>query len=284
VAERIRYFSSVVSGTLDGFPYLQFGDGPEVVVVIPGIDDSVHQFRWLPRAWAWYFAPLVTERRRVLVLSRPRGLPAAVSTDALADQYASIIERHLGSVDLVGISMGGLIAQHLAARHGHLVRRLALVVTGHQLGYAGADHGERLSRLATAGRWRAFFGHVNAICFSGAPRLVMHALCTILGSSLLGRRERAARDFAASANACACHDGSLLLSRITAPTLVWGARADCLFPVDVVATLAAALPHATLHLVDGPHAAFLQRRSEFHRAVGDFISADVDQPAREIAA
>jgi pimeloyl-ACP methyl ester carboxylesterase len=184
----------VASSTLGGFPYLQLGDGPELVVVIPGIDDAVHQFRWLPRVWAWYFAPLTTERRRVLLLSRPRGLPATVSTEALAEEYAAIIERHFGAVDLVGISMGRLIAQHLAARHGHLVRRLALVVTGHQLGYAGADHGDRLSRLATAGRWRAFFGHVNAIRFSGAHRLVMHALGWLLGSRLFGRRERAARE------------------------------------------------------------------------------------------
>jgi pimeloyl-ACP methyl ester carboxylesterase len=112
----------------------------------------------------------------------------------------------------------------------------------------------------------------------------MHALGWLLGSRLFGRRERAASDFTASANACACHDGSLLLARITAPTLVWGARADRLFPVDVVATLAAALPHATLHLVDGPHAAFLQRRSEFHRTIADFIAATAGQPAEEIAA
>lgn len=45
-----------------------------------------------------------------------------VSFDAVADAVADLIAgRARGSVDLVGLSMGGILALHLAARHPHLV-------------------------------------------------------------------------------------------------------------------------------------------------------------------
>jgi len=264
------------SGSFDGMPWLQFGKGPELVLVIPGIDDSVHQFHWLPRAWAWFFAPLA-RGRRVMLLSRPRGLAETTSIEALADQYAAVIERHFGAVHVVGISMGGLIAQQLAARHPHLVRRLALVVTAHHVGYAGCDHGERLARLGGAGRWAAFFSHFGDICFTGRHRWLMRASGWLFVAGRYARRDSPAGDFAISARACANHDGAPLLARITAPTLVWAAREDCLFPAELVEQMAAALPNATLQLVDGPHGAFLQQRSAFCRNIQDFLFDAIGQ-------
>lgn len=256
--------------TFDGMPDLQFGEGREVVLVIPGIDDSVHQFRWFRRAWAWYFEPL-SRAQRVVLLSRPRALAEDVTIEALADRYAAVIERHFGAVHVVGISMGGLIAQHLAARHPHLVRRLALVVTAHHVSYAGGQHGEHLSRLAAAGRWTTFFSHFGDLCFTGRHRWLMRAAGWLFIAGGYARRDCPAGDFAASARACSNHDGSPLLARISAPTLVWAAREDCLFPIELVEKMAAALPNATLHLVDGPHGAFLQQRRAFWRNIQDFL-------------
>ncbi|MFW6197749.1 MAG: alpha/beta fold hydrolase, partial [Myxococcota bacterium] len=82
-----------------------------------------------------------------------------------------------------------------------------------------------------------------------------------------------ARDFSASTLACAAHDATDLLRRIQAPTLVWGARDDCLFPYPSVVQMASHLPQARLVAVPGAHAAFLQRRTAFHTAVGQFLSA-----------
>jgi pimeloyl-ACP methyl ester carboxylesterase len=62
-----------------------------------------------------------------------------------------------------------------------------------------------------------------------------------------------------------------MLKRIKAPTLVWGASADLLFPTVALEKMADLLPEARLVTVEGAHAAFLQRRSRFHRSVLEFL-------------
>jgi pimeloyl-ACP methyl ester carboxylesterase len=51
--------------------------------------------------------------------------------EAYADALAAVLDaRGIGGVTLVGGSMGGVVAQHFALRHPHLLRRLLLVATG----------------------------------------------------------------------------------------------------------------------------------------------------------
>ncbi len=246
----------------------------ETLVIIPGIDDSVHDYRWFPRLWRWFFAPLA-RGRRVVLLGRRRGLTDGTSIVSLADEYADVLDRQLGPADVLGISMGGMIAQALAARRPTLVRRLALVVTAHALAPTGHDSGNHLSALADAGRWRAFLRHANQLCFDGRTHRVAAPLMWALGSPLLGRRPAAARDFAISARACAQHDAAAWLHHIVAPTLVWSAADDQLFPAPATQALAAALPHAWHMSAPGAHAAFMQQRSGFQAAITGFLEAQL---------
>jgi pimeloyl-ACP methyl ester carboxylesterase len=179
--------------------------------------------------------------------------------------------------------MGVMIAQHVAAKRPHLVKRLILCVTAHRLAAAGHAQGEKLMALARAGRWLAFMRLSNELCFSGLMRrLVALALWLAMPLSWLMRRReqrpalvRAALDFCISANACAAHDAEQLLASIRVPTLVWGASADCLFPAAALAEMAGLLPEARLVTVSGAHAAFLQKRSRFQRSVVDFLGLPV---------
>lgn len=276
----LRYYRSTETGRLvarDGtrFRYLAAGYGDETVLVIPGIEDSVTHFEHVPWFWSWYYRPLADPGRRVVVLGRPRGLPDSTSTEGLAKTYAEAIDEHFGPSHIVGISMGGLIAQHLAASRPELVRRLALTVTATKVG--GVSHGERLVALAEANRWHGFATEANAICFAGWLRTLVTVLLLLfaplfwLGQALL-RGTRAARDFRISAEACAAHDGTGLVRAITAPTLVWGAHGDCLFPAAFLAETASSLPRGELSMIDGAHAAFLQERNRFHAVLHGFFS------------
>ncbi|MFW6051218.1 MAG: alpha/beta fold hydrolase [Myxococcota bacterium] len=270
----LKYYWDVERGRLDhGLRYCRFGHGAETVVVIPGIDDALHDFRWVPRLWAWYFRPLAAAGYTVVVLSRPRGLGDTACTGELAELYGAVLQERFGPCHVVGISMGGMIAQHLAARRPALVRRLVLAVTAHRLGDEGHTHGSTLSELASAGRWRPFLLRTVRICFTGLHLWFLTGLLWVFGFVLFTRRAAAAKDFTASALACAAHDATELLRRIDVPTLVWGARGDCLFPYSAVSQMASVLPRAQLVAVDGAHAAFLQHRTAFHGSVRAFLSS-----------
>jgi pimeloyl-ACP methyl ester carboxylesterase len=261
--------------------YSRFGTGPEVIVVIPGIDDAVQNLHALPWFWSWYFRPLAEPGRTVYLISRSRRLPESLKLEELAAIYAEVIERHIGRADVLGISMGGMIAQHLAVTRPDLVRRLILAVTAHRLADAGHEHGRKLMALASAGRWLAFVRLSNALCFSGALRWTVALALWLLApiAFVLERRARRssrghrALDFCSSAHACAAHDAEAMLARIQAPTLIWGASADRLFPAEALTRMAGLLPSAQLVTVDGAHAAFLQNRRRFHRSVAEFLTA-----------
>ena len=84
----------------------------------------------------WYqVAPkLATERRVILIDHRSHGLSPLASgryeVEDVADDVVGILdELGLGVVDVVGYSMGGLVAQAVAGRHQARVRRLVLIAT-----------------------------------------------------------------------------------------------------------------------------------------------------------
>jgi pimeloyl-ACP methyl ester carboxylesterase len=63
-------------------------------------------------------------------VGRTQQLPAPLTIDAMADQTSALIDTlGLGRPDVLGWSMGGMIAQALAVLHPAQVRRLVLCAT-----------------------------------------------------------------------------------------------------------------------------------------------------------
>lgn len=84
----------------------------------------------------WYQVgqKLATERRVILIDHRNHGLAPQASeryeVEGVADDIAGVLDAiGVGSVDVVGYSMGGTIAQALAHRHPGRVARLVLIAT-----------------------------------------------------------------------------------------------------------------------------------------------------------
>lgn len=103
----------------------------------------------------WYqVAPKLAVDRRVIMvdhrghgLSAPGDLRFEVEDDA--DDLAGTLDAiGVGQVDVVGYSMGGIIAQSFAQRHPGRVRKLALMATF-------SSHSEGYRRLRSIGAWLA---------------------------------------------------------------------------------------------------------------------------------
>lgn len=107
------------------------------------------------RIWDEVAARLAPRRRVVLYDKRGHGLseatPAPYSIDDHVGDLAALID-HLGirRAGVVGLSVGGLIAQGLAAARPDLVAALVLIGTGPKLGTAEAWNG-RIETATTRG-------------------------------------------------------------------------------------------------------------------------------------
>src|SRR5687768_15392251 len=147
--------ASTETGTFLGeFPYVRFGSGPEKLVILPGItldNEPPNRFAaWTYRLGFGRFA----RDYAVYVINRRRGMPPGYTTQDMAADYASVLERELGPSHLMGFSTGGDIAQYVAIDHPASVRSLTLVVSACRLSEEGREICERWRLLAREGRWQ----------------------------------------------------------------------------------------------------------------------------------
>jgi pimeloyl-ACP methyl ester carboxylesterase len=104
--------------------YHAIGTGPPLLL-ITGFSGTMES--WDPR-----FVNVLAQHHRVITfdnagVGKSDPLPAPLTIDAMADQTSALIDTlGLGRADVLGWSMGSMIAQSLAVRHPSQVRRLVL--------------------------------------------------------------------------------------------------------------------------------------------------------------
>jgi len=225
-----------------------------------------------PGTWAGVRDDLAAHAEVLLVHTRGTGdsrgpVTPACTTELFArDAVAVLDDAGVARADVYGFSMGGRVAQALAAGSPGRVRRLVLGATGpggaHEVPRAAAVT-EALRRSATDAGRRALAN----LFFSPAFAAAHPALAAEFAPSAAGRWQR--EHHAAST----AHDGWDLLPAITAPALVLHGADDALTPPGNAELLASRLPRARLHLVEGGRHGYLQEfRREASRVVREFLT------------
>jgi len=158
---------------------------------------------------------------------------------------------------LVGVSMGGMIAQHLAAAHPKELRSLCLIMSSSGAADLPAATREvarvmlapmpkKNDEAALVARYVKTF---KAIGSPGYP--TSDAVLRAAGKASVRRSNSPAGTLRHTMAILADGDRSPLLARIECPTLVIHGAADPLLPVKCGEDLAAKIPHARLMTVPG---------------------------------
>lgn len=210
--------------------------------------------------------PVPAAGGRLPVDGEPQPAGGGLTLDAVADVVADRIACRPGAalapVDLVGLSLGGMVAQHLALRHPELVRSLVLVCTK-----AAADPDAMLARADATERL-------------GMGPLVEETLQRWFTPVALGQRDhpgvayaraRLAADdpgaVAAYWRAMAGHDLRADLGRIGQPVTVVSGRHDVTTTAEADAAFAACFARGRLEVCEGPHLLSLEAPAETTAAV-----------------
>jgi len=103
-----------------------YGDGPPVLMIMGFMGSSRAWFRLLPHIARRHRA-IVFDNRGTGDSDRPGGL--WTMDDLVADAVAVLDAAGVDHAHVIGVSMGGMIAQHLAVNHPRRVTSLALCCT-----------------------------------------------------------------------------------------------------------------------------------------------------------
>jgi len=177
-------------------------------------------------------------------------------------------------VDLLGVSLGGVVAQQLAHQAPDLVRRLTLAATGPGLG--GVPGSPRvLLALATPRRYyqpdyyRRIAGRVYGGMARQDPDWLLH------GSVARFVESPSVRGYLAQLYAISGWTSMPWLHRLRQPTLVLAGDDDPIVPLVNGRILAWRIPRAGLHVVrGGGHLFLLERPAEVAALVAEFLSAE----------
>jgi len=260
-------------------PRNRLGRGPGRLVVFQGMQFENRPLSGLPlRFLRGLYRPLEADYTIDVVTRRP-GLPAGYSLRDMSNDYATMIREALGGpVDLIGLSTGGLIAQHFAADHPDRVRRLVLHSSAHSLSDEAKQLQVRVGDLARERRWRAAYAALFAFMTArgaGVGRMarVVGWLASPLGGPLLGRPADPS-DMLVTYAASNEHDFRGRLAEINAPTLVAAGDRDPFYTPEVFRETAEGIPNAKLVLYEGAGHPASGRR--FAQDLRSFLDAGLD--------
>ena len=196
--------------------------------------------------------------------------PSGYGVEQLSDQLAGVLRREgVNRAHVVGISLGGLVAQHFAAHHAALVERLVLVDTTPR--YIDDMRRMWVERAATA-RAEGVGALIDGLvqiwftpqCLAINPPAVQYVRDTLARTSSEG--------YALACEALGAAELKPLAKRIGARTLVVCGENDVPPFLDAARWLAENVPKARLAWL-GParHASILEQPDAFCRCLKEFL-------------
>ncbi len=207
----------------------------------------------------WMFQVLEFSKHYRVVAFDNRGVGRTGAPDApysipmMADDAAGLMDAlDMGSVHVLGISMGGFIAQELALRRPRRVRSLILAATGTHVDARGAFQLDVWRRLIEAGGDRELYIRESLPwLFTESFFENGRVVDSMIKMRLSYPYPQPAYAYARQVGACLSFDSRGRLGSITAPTLVVAGERDSLFPPERSTELADGIRNAELAVLEG---------------------------------
>lgn len=247
--------------------YESAGEG-EPVVFLPGLGFD-------GGAWGYQTAALKGDCLAIALDNRGSGHSFApesgYSLPEMARDVVDLLDHlEIATASLVGMSLGGMIAQTVAAEYGNRVNRLALVTCAARIDPAAAAVFDDLERCARDEDIQQAMEHLFDACYSPEFLAGQRALAAALRQRIAQSLPPAAGFFGQLSTVRTCHTLELL-PRIQVPTLVIGAKEDRILPCVLSEELAAGLPHAKLQTVSAGHGCCVEAADDVNVALADFL-------------
>ena len=249
---------------------IQFGKGENHLIMIPGLGDGLASIKGLAIPFSLLYRDYA-KKYRVTVVSAKNQMKDCITTKEMAKDIIEAMDLlKINQADVLGISQGGMTAQHLALDYPQRIRKLVLAVTA-----------SRCNPLLASciDRWINMVQTDDYVSFMKDNLLSMYTkeYCrrNLWMVQITGRMKPKSFDrFLKMAEACKTHNTYEHLDQIGCPVLVIAGEDDQVVGKDASIEIAEKIPQAKLIIYpDVGHAAY-EEAKDFHRCVLDFLQID----------
>ena len=245
------------------------GDGERAIVLVNGLADDLESWAaQVPAFLAAGYRVLRFDNRGIGKSSRPPG-PYTTATMA-ADAKALVDHLGLSQVHMLGVSMGGMIAQEYALAYGGDLASLVLACTYAAPGPFCGRMFALWADMAPAMGVPAVMRDVMLWAFTqeffeagGAPLAEVEAMMATIDQQV--------PEYLAQLRAIQVHDTEARLGGLAVPTLVLAGEVDLLIPVRLSRRLFEAVPGARWATAPGGPAFLWEYPDAFNAAVLGFF-------------
>ncbi len=248
--------------------YVAFGRGQKNLILIPGLGDGLRTVKGTKFFMAYAYR-LFAQDFRVYVLSRKNELVDGYSTLEMARDLARAMGKlALEKAYVIGISQGGMIAQHLTIDFPAMVEKLVLGVSISRPNETMTKAVETWIEFAKAGNYRSLIIDTMEKTYSEKKLKRSRFLYPLV--SKLGKPKSFER-FITQARACLNHDAYERLPEIQCPTLIIAGEDDKIVGKEAGREMAARIKQSRLISYKGLGHGAYEEAKDFNRKILDFF-------------
>jgi pimeloyl-ACP methyl ester carboxylesterase len=236
--------------------------------MLPGLGDALRSVKGTAMPMALMYRCFAKDFT-VYMFSRKRELPNGYTTRDMARDQAEAMERlDIEKADIFGVSMGGMIAQHLAVEFPEKVNKLILTVTSSRPNPILEESIGEWMDCARRDDHVAFMDSNLRRIYSDGYYRKNKAMAPLVGKLT----KPASYDrFFIQAEACLNHDAYGNLARIKSPTLVIGGKQDKSLGGDASREIAEKIPGAELLMYEQWGHGLYEEEPTFNRTILEYL-------------
>ena len=248
--------------------YIVFGNGIKPLIMIPGLGEGLKTVKGTAIPFAMMYRAVAKEYR-VYCFSRRNILPAGFTTiDMAEDLYFCMRELGIEKAMVLGVSLGGMIAEHLAINHPEAVEKQILTVTIARQNDIVQQMLGKWMDFAKEGKYKEIMIDTAENSYTEGYLKKSRWMYGLLGN--VGKPKNFER-FLIMAEAGMTHDVYEELGKITCPTLVIGGRQDKIVGGTASGELAARIPGCELYIYEDYGHGLYEEAKDFVPRVLEFL-------------